>query len=109
MNEDVDIRETLKSKYPRLYGPEFYFEISDEWLPFIASLSARIDTYLGDIEVETPIVGQGKEKFNQLRFYLDVLPEDTPPGVLRAIDAAIAETEDAVWGFTKFYKDLYNG
>lgn len=67
----------LCQEFPLLYGNNFYFECGNGWFDLIYQLSKDIFSIVQHFEIDKekninfPCVGQVKEKFGGLRFYMD--------------------------------------
>ena len=76
----------LIQQYPNLYANIVHFECGDGWYDIINSLSQEIETIITNNPSLGPIkVGQVKEKFGGLRYYLD---EGGCPEIYKAIEKA---------------------
>lgn len=91
---DQALQEILFEKYPELYEQRTWdmkatcmcwgFEVPDVWFDIIDDLSAKIVA----ISPETRAV-QVKEKFNELRFYVENTKPENREAVFALIDEAV--------------------
>jgi hypothetical protein len=73
MEKDIQFRNELMLRYPRLYKKQIWPEFSEGWFDLVDKLSAEIYQKYeewGNIS-DLPYVAQMKEKFGGLRFYLE--------------------------------------
>ncbi len=63
---------TLISKYPNIFGKEFWFECDDGWFNIVDTLCENIENYRKTNKNISKIKAvQVKEKFGGLRFYIN--------------------------------------
>ncbi|MBD3262481.1 MAG: hypothetical protein GF334_12585 [Candidatus Altiarchaeales archaeon] len=83
----------LLETYPRLFSNFRGFECGDGWYDLLCELAEKLEPLcVDDIPEDTARVGQVKEKFGGLRFYLDWFPADEE--IYKKVNSAIDTAEE---------------
>lgn len=97
--QNDNTRYLLKT-YPCLYRDFTWFECGDGWFELLVELSEKLEPLFKDHVPRNPDfplqVGQVKEKFGGLRFYLESYFPMNEEETLQ-IEAAIDEAEEKAW------------
>jgi len=93
----------LVETYPHLFKNFGYFECSDGWFKLLCELSEKLEPVFKENLPENfrhRVVGQVKQKFGGLRFYLDWYPESE--ALNEQIENDIEEAEEKSWVTCEF-------
>lgn len=80
-----ELTKQLVDKFPKLYSKNFHFSVEDGWYGILYDLSAQLSEYIDKADDKlleemkesgvdfdkTCLVGQCKEKYGSLRYYLN--------------------------------------